>query len=48
MINVNRIWKDGLRLTKDGRAVLANYILKYLKFYEGNIDFNVLGQNLTD
>ena len=48
MVNVNMIRKDGLHLTKNGRAMLENQFLKYFKFYEGNIDFNVICQYITD
>ena len=41
MIDVSIIWKDGLHLTNDGTKVLANNFLKYLKSFQGNIDFNV-------
>ena len=41
MIDVSIIWKDGLHLTNDGTKVLANNFLKYLKSFQGNIDFHV-------
>ena len=40
MIDVNIIWQDGFHLTND--------FLKDFKSYEGNIDFSVINQNLTD
>ena len=48
MVNVNMIRKDGLHLTKNGRAMLENHFLKYFKFHEGNTDFNVICQYITD
>ena len=48
VIDVSMIWKDGLNLTNDGNKVLANHFLKYLKRFQGNIDFNVNSENLMD
>ena len=41
MIDVSMMWKDGLHLTNDGIKVLTNNLLKYLKSFQGNINFNV-------
>ena len=46
MINVNVIWKDGLRLTNNSTLVLANNFLKYLKVYQGSIDFDAVSSDL--
>ena len=41
MIDISIIWKDGLFLTNNSTKVLENNFLKYLKIFQGNIDFNV-------
>ena len=41
MIDISIIWKDGLFLTNNSTKVLENNFLKYLKSFQGNIDFNV-------
>ena len=41
MIDVSMIWKGGLHLTNDGTKMLANNYFKYVKGFQGNIDFIV-------
>ena len=40
LINISIIWKDGLFLINDSTKVIATNFLKYLKIFQGDIDFN--------